>query len=152
MAQVGYFLSGVFLHGMYMLIYDGFKALLPNLSIFKPLAWLITALSVSFAWIFFRSESLQDAILISQKFLAPGSFSPGSLTAIHTPSIQYGNFSMLFILISTLFMFTIEKITNPLLTDLNSRRLTDLFIFVISVLAIIFYGVFHRTSFIYFQF
>jgi len=141
-----------FLHGLYVLLYDAFKKITGQFRVWRLLAWLLTFLAVSFALIFFRAPSLTDAITVIRKACDFESFDYQSLTAVNTPSIQYGNFTLLLILFTVLYMFIIEKFCNPILTDLNNRKLLDIFVFTSSILLIIFYGVFHKTSFIYFQF
>lgn len=146
------FLIWGFLHGLYVLIYDGFKRVIGSTKRHRVLSWVITAVAICFAWIFFRAPSLADALLVIQKASDLNGFTIDSINQVTTVSVQYGHFTMLFILLVTIYMFGIEKYSNPVLTNLNNRKVADIFIFTTSLLLIIFYGVFHKTSFIYFQF
>lgn len=146
------FLIWGFLHGLYVLIYDRFKRVIGSTKRHRVLSWVITAVAICFAWIFFRAPSLADALLVIQKASDLNGFTIDSINQVTTVSVQYGHFTMLFILLVTIYMFGIEKYSNPVLTNLNNRKVADIFIFTTSLLLIIFYGVFHKTSFIYFQF
>ena len=146
------FLIWGFLHGLYVLIYDRFKRVIGSTKRYRVLSWAITAVAICFAWIFFRAPSLADALLVIQKASDLNGFTIDSINQVTTVSVQYGHFTMLFILLVTIYMFGIEKYSNPVLTNLNNRKVADIFIFTTSLLLIIFYGVFHKTSFIYFQF
>ena len=141
-----------FLHGIYVLIYDGFKKLAGPLKVSAILSWMLTAVAIGFAWIFFRASSVDDALLVIRKGFDFHGLTIDSLTQVTTPSVQYGDFTMLFIFLVTAYMFAIEKYSNPVLTNLNNHKIADVSIFTSTILLIIFYGVFHKTSFIYFQF
>ncbi|MGC4036756.1 MAG: MBOAT family O-acyltransferase [Chitinophagaceae bacterium] len=140
------------LHGIYMLIYvfyvDNFKK--TKIPVF--VSYLLTMIAISFAWIFFRSSNLKNAISIIRKSFSFDQFSFQDLASLSTPTFQYGSFSMALIFTCSVLMFGVEKYTTPLLTNLNRNKIADVLLFTIIVLLIIFYGVFHKTSFIYFQF
>lgn len=140
------------LHGTYTWIYDRINKLTGKLKIHSVIGWLLTGLCVGFAWIFFRAGSLQNAVDVIQKSIDMNGITLQSLTAVKTRSVQFGNFTLFFISLTVLYMFITEKFTDPLLTRLNNKRIADILFFTINILAIIFYGVFHKTSFIYFQF
>ena len=140
------------LHGLYVVVYDSLTGLRNKIKLPRFFGWFIVVLLVSYAWIFFRAESFADSWLLIQESVNIKNFNPATLTSVKTPTIQYGNFSMLFIFTCFVYLFLVEWFTTPLLTNLNSKKWMDLFLFTSSLLAIIFYGVFHKTSFIYFQF
>ena len=136
------------LHGLYTLIYDGSKKYFTKVpGIFT---WLITVACVGFAWIFFRASSLANAMhVISQSIKLDD-----ILWNINVPgvSIEFGNFTLAFSLCMIAYMFMVEKFTSPKLYNLNAKKITDISLFSASVLLIIFFGVFQKSSFIYFQF
>jgi D-alanyl-lipoteichoic acid acyltransferase DltB (MBOAT superfamily) len=141
------------LHGTYVLISDTFSATFRKFKLPVIISYLLTGISVCFAWIFFRASSLQNAIeIITQGVQLNKNITLSSLTSIKTQSIMYGNFSLVFIFSSIIYMFFIEKLTDPLLLNISNKKWLDIALFSLSILGIIFYGVFHKTSFIYFQF
>jgi alginate O-acetyltransferase complex protein AlgI len=141
-----------FLHGIYTLIYDALKINFTSVRIPNSIAWFVTGICVGFAWIFFRASSIKNAIaLISQStHLKTASFS--NIVSLPGAGISLGNFTLVFSFCMIVYMFIIEKFTHPSLVDLNPKKITDLGIFVSSILLILFFGVFQKSSFIYFQF
>lgn len=139
------------LHGTYTLVYDNLKKYFTSIQIPNFFSWLITGICVGFAWIFFRATSLSVATDIILKSINLNTI---SFNDIKIPGIklEFGNFTMLFSLFMIAYMFIIEKYTTPKMFELNSKKLIDSGIFVSSVLLILFFGVFQKTSFIYFQF
>jgi hypothetical protein len=107
---------------------------------------------VGFAWIFFRAANLDDAWIMVSGSTHITSLDTEKLLNVKTDSILFGRVTLLFIALSLSYMFITEKMTNAVLTNLNTRKITDILIFTMTLLLIIFFGVFHRTSFIYFQF
>lgn len=136
------------LHGIYSMLYNGLKNYFTRLPRF--IAWLITSISVSFAWIFFRANDVNNAWQVILQ-----GFKPGDLTfnlAVPEVSIDFGNFTLAFSISMIIYMFLVEKFTSPKLYNLNHKKITDIGIFSATVLLIIFFGVFQKSSFIYFQF
>jgi D-alanyl-lipoteichoic acid acyltransferase DltB (MBOAT superfamily) len=136
------------MHGLYVLLYDLTCRLFPRINLPKFFGWLLTCFCVGFALIFFRAASIHNAADILIQSLHFKKISLNDLTSVGT----YGNFSMLIILIGITYMFVVEKYTDPKLYSLNNKPSIDIFVFVCSVWMIIFFGVFHKTTFIYFQF
>jgi D-alanyl-lipoteichoic acid acyltransferase DltB (MBOAT superfamily) len=139
------------LHGLYTLIYDGFKKY-TSLKIPDIIGWFITFICVCFAWIFFRAASLGNAAVIISQSMDLAGISFKDIIAVPGTKIEFGNFTLAFSFCMIVYMFVIEKITTPKLLDLNSNKIKDISIFVSSLLLIIFFGVFQKSSFIYFQF
>ena len=75
-----------FLHGLYVLIYDGFRKLSGSNKGFTILSWVLTAIAIGFAWIFFRASSVADAILVIKKGFEVQGMTFNSLTQVITPS------------------------------------------------------------------
>ncbi len=144
------FIAWGFLHGIYTLIYDGFKKYftgIPNL-----FAWLITFICTGFAWIFFRASTVSNAMTIISHGFKMNDVPLSNLLIIPGVKIEFGNFSLAFSLCMITYMFLVEKFTNPKMFDLNSKKITDACLFISMLLLILFFGIFQKSSFIYFQF
>ena len=141
-----------FLHGIYIVLADLFTFSFHKRLSTRILQFLVTGLCIEFAWIFFRANSLHAAKDIITGSVNFKNISLESIAAVSSPVMQYGNFSLALLGLFIFFMFFVERKTNPLLTNLNSRKLLDMLIFVVVIVLIVFYGVFHKTSFIYYQF
>ena len=137
------------LHGAYTLIYDNLKKYVSQVP--SLVSWVITGICVGFTWIFFRATSLPVAMDIIVKSVTLHNI---SFFNIMVPGVklEFGNFTMAFSLLMITYMFVIEKYTTPKMFELNSKKIIDTGIFAGSVLLILFFGVFQKTSFIYFQF
>ncbi len=140
------------LHGFYVVVYELLSPAVKKIKAAKGVRVLMTLFLISFAWIFFRASSLQNAADIITQTVHTSNLSFSHMALKQNSSFQIGNFSIAFVIACTLFMFCIEKITNPLLTNMNKNKSYDILFFTTTVLLIIFFGVFHKTSFIYFQF
>ena len=137
-----------FLHGTYTLVYDNLKKYFTKIP--GLLAWLITCTAVGFAWIFFRATSLNNASQIISQSIKLHDLSWS--IAVPGVTIEFGNFTLLFSLCMIAYMFIVEKFTVPKMSDLNSKKTIDTCLFSVTILLILFFGVFQKSSFIYFQF
>jgi alginate O-acetyltransferase complex protein AlgI len=146
------FIMWGFLHAVYTLIYDGLKKYFIPVRVPNLIAWLITFICVSFAWIFFRASSLSNAMEIISQSVNTDDISFRNILMVPGAKIEFGNFTLAFSFCMIAYMFVIEKFTTPKLFGLNSKKITDISIFVSVVLLILFFGVFQKSSFIYFQF
>ncbi|MGE5107860.1 MAG: MBOAT family O-acyltransferase [Sphingobacteriales bacterium] len=140
------------LHGVYLITYDFLSGITKQIRIWNVMGWLITGICVGFAWIFFRASSLENAFIIIRQSINLNNLNWRSISGLKTINTQYGNFTMLFIFACIGYMFVAEKFTTPLLLNLNEKKITDIAFFSINLLTIIFFGMFTKTSFIYFQF
>lgn len=140
------------LHGIYLIIYESFSNITKKIKGIRFISWLVTGICVGFAWIFFRAPSIETAFLIIQKSIHFKNISWSSVSGLKTINTQYGNFTLLFTFASIAYMFIAEKRTTPLLLNLNNKKITDLLFFSVTLLLIIFFGMFTKTNFIYFQF
>ncbi|MEP7165266.1 MAG: MBOAT family O-acyltransferase [Ferruginibacter sp.] len=137
-----------FLHGVFALIYDGSKKYFTKLP--GLIALMVTAACVGFAWIFFRAASISNAMEIISRGMNLNDLS--LRIAIPGVKIEFGNFTLALSVCMIAYMFIIEKFTTPKLFDLNSKKIIDTVMFSVTLLLIIFFGVFQKSSFIYFQF
>ena len=146
------FIAWGFLHGIYTLLYDGFKKYFTSIKVPSLIAWLITGICVGFAWIFFRARSLHEAIIMIVQSAKLRNFSFANILSIEMPGLQFGNFTLVLSFCMIAYMFIIEKYTTAKMTDLNGKKIKDISIFVSTILLILFFGIFQKSNFIYFQF
>ncbi len=109
------------------------------------LSFFTTFILINFAWIFFRSSSLNDAFLVIERiFTAQGTLYIGKL-----PSLIYSIFGI-GILVYTEFD---EELLNSRYTLLeNPLKPVRLFSYSFLIILILLFGVFDGGQFIYFQF
>ena len=137
-----------FIHGVCMIVErllygEKIKQIKDSLSIMNLLRMLMTFIIVTFAWIFFRAESLQDAILIIQKIFTS------------TGNIFMDKSTLLLAFVSLLLVvaYDITKEYNIKLHLLDSKNVFVRYITAIFMICyIIAFGVLNGGSFIYFQF
>ena len=146
------FIAWGILHGVYMIVSDFFSFPVRKTSITSIIRISITGAAIGFAWVFFRANSITEAIGILIQCVRPGPISFRNFDLLSSLSFFDDRILNLFFLASILFMFIVEKKTNPLLTNLNKNIFLDIFIFTSTILAIIFLGIFIKSSFIYYQF
>lgn len=140
------------LHGMYLIIYETLTPIINQIGKFKFINWLFTSLAVGFAWIFFRASSFSKAVTIIQKGVSFEKVNWNDISGLKTVNTQYGNFTLLLTFACISYMFFTEKFTTPSLINLNRKKYMDLLLFPANLLLIIFFGMFTKTNFIYFQF
>lgn len=137
-----------FIHGVCMIVErllygEKIKQIKDSLSIMNLLRMLMTFIIVTFAWIFFRAESLQDAILIIQKiFTSTGNIFMDKSTLL-----------LAFVSLLLVIAYDITKEYNIKLHLLDSKNVFVRYITAIFMICyIIAFGVLNGGSFIYFQF
>ena len=109
---------------------------------------VITFLLIDFAWIFFRSNSLGDAMLIITKiFTNPGKLYIGMGADITAPV-----YAALAILILVLVEFKREYFDHVFLFSQSNRATIKMAAYAFLVFVIMYLGVFDEGQFIYFQF
>lgn len=138
------FISWGLLHAFYLLGYNFYerhvKQKLPGF-----LSILLCFGFVSFAWIFFRSGSMQQACGIIQSI-------GHNYSGWQVEHISFGNFSLAISFVFILIMMLIEFYFTPRMEELNDRKSVDFIFLVLTVVTILFFGIFRNNSFIYFQF
>jgi D-alanyl-lipoteichoic acid acyltransferase DltB (MBOAT superfamily) len=143
--HASFFITGLLLFKNLKIKYENF--------IIKLLSILLINFLVAYSFVFFRNSSLHHAMEIisaSFKFTSPHHFS----LAINALNGQLGisHYSIDPILFFTAFMFWFERKTDPSLEKMNAFTWLDILWFVAMILSIIFWGVFTKETFIYFQF
>ncbi len=145
------------LHTVYILTYmfskNHIKFKFPESKILNLIYGLFTFGIVAFAWIFFRANNFADALLIIKHIFGLFHAEPFKLVVINLATKT--EFSITDIVISILMigLLLISELKLAVnLIDLNKKPVFDI-VFCTSILTlIIVFGVFHNTSFIYFQF
>jgi D-alanyl-lipoteichoic acid acyltransferase DltB (MBOAT superfamily) len=137
------------LHGIYILVGHLRRSRFPK-SVFNPVVEIIlTFLLASFAWIFFRSQNLQEAFTVIKRIFSP-----------NTPHVIDGEFDQRSVLV-----YSLAGIMTIMITDLmaeffpwkqtilhNRKDWIRLAAPVGLILIIVLFGVFDGGQFIYFQF
>jgi D-alanyl-lipoteichoic acid acyltransferase DltB (MBOAT superfamily) len=118
---------------------------------YKFSAWFLTFVFVCFAWIFFRATDLSSALgyirSIVENFNLPFDFRiPPSGT-----KLGFGMFSYLISIVAVSILFIFEYIVSPRFEERLSIK-KDVILCGSLVVFIIFFGVFQKSTFIYFQF
>jgi hypothetical protein len=111
---------------------------------------LITFALVSFAWIFFRAQSIYDALYIITHFT--NGYSPAELANIMPLKEIMLNVSFIFILMVVDFL---REYGNPLKKIMQRNlaiRWAVYYVIIFSIIVFGVYGVEEKSPFIYFQF
>lgn len=136
------------LHGLLMivekLIYgDKLKTITDRFSFINLMRIVLTFLLISFGWIFFRAESLEDALLIFNKI-----FTNHGALYIDTDSLLMG-----LIALALVFFYDLVKEYGLNVHLLSSRHFVVKYIAAVLLICyILLFGVLNGGSFIYFQF
>ena len=140
-----YVLWGI-LHGIASVVHYFFKASGRALPI--GLSWLLTFLFVNFAWIFFRAETVGDALAVSRSVV--GGNGLGSSLAAFEMAVA-GDAYLLFLWLSVgLGLVFFAKNSLWLLERFQSRKYELVFAVLLAILSL--YSMNHYSEFIYFQF
>lgn len=150
-----------FLHGFYLVFSISTHSLRQRLvrmlrldawpRLHRGLQWAITLHLVLFAWIFFRANSLDDAILILQQ-LTVIEFSVQELLRINV-EIGWGELGLAFASIVLLLMVDWLDSRQQIQPVVFARpRALRWIAYYALLLGILFFGVYNHTEFIYFQF
>jgi alginate O-acetyltransferase complex protein AlgI len=114
-------------------------------------SYIITFSAVCLAWIFFRANSVHDAVEIMMNIITFNISQPFQLTVEEGGGMfSLSSLTLSFILI--LFMFMIEKFFSADMTTIKRKPAWDMAFCTLILTVIISFGVFQKNSFIYFQF
>ena len=147
------FVAWGFLHGVYLIVAQATAPFLPHSARVPRLqAFLKTILTfalVTFAWIFFRANTLQDSWFIATHLLPLGS--------LDSFLLKVGGFSRAtapYLVLSIVAMFVVEWwIAHPSrVPRLWARPAFRALAYNACIYAIVFFGFFGHRDFIYFQF
>ena len=115
--------------------------------VFNMIRIITTFILVTFAWIFFRANSVVDALYVIKRIFS------SQWSGLQDEDV-FPKFSLILSLGLIIFLFWAERtfIDQLILTKLNEKKRANLF-FGVSILSmILLLGVFQKLSFIYFQF
>ena len=160
------FLIWGLLHGVYMVAYvaivalrDRHPKLVPQLP--SLLGWSITFALVTLAWVFFRAPTVIEAFAILEGIVlnAPRELVTG-LGSINANQIMLvlqapGNQPAFIGFVAAAFMFFMEFRKDDrqrLVPTLAANELVDFGLYFVLILAVLAFGEFGRSAFIYFQF
>lgn len=140
------------IHGVGLVIQKAVK--FPYIPLRSFLRILLTAIIVLIGWIFFRAESLSDALSILKKI---SDFSLFRMPKSDSQNLYYGEplwrFGSMFILLVVLFIIDyISLFHKRLFSFMLHHPIYVWSFFAILTLSIIIFGVFKQNEFIYFQF
>lgn len=111
--------------------------------------WFFTFLLVSLAWVFFRANSVAEAVQI----LAGIADWHGTLAwRVESGVSVFSSLSLLISLIAIGFMLIVEWFYTPEMTELKHRPVIDLSFATICLVVMLTWGTFNKSMFIYFQF
>ena len=113
-------------------------------------ASLTTCALVCFAWIFFRAKSVGDALYVATHFFRPGGFHWRDLLAVGMPAFEL-QITVLAIAVLFLVEFLQTRPSPWLIRSWESRRVRWP-VYCAAFYSLVFFGVFDRIEFIYFQF
>ncbi|MCR8560184.1 MBOAT family protein [Mucilaginibacter sp. BJC16-A38] len=130
------------IHGCLLVGYQIFKKLKWNLKGYRWLKWLITFNLVSLAWVFFRANSVSDAMVILSRIFSSGQLAYSAGDILPLKGVYY-----CVILIAGLIW--LEWSLRGVSTFKTSKKV---FIALALGLACYLLGVFNEAQFIYFQF
>jgi D-alanyl-lipoteichoic acid acyltransferase DltB (MBOAT superfamily) len=145
------------LHAFYILLYMYLKSKIKRNKKSNRLLNLgyiaFTFFIVSFAWIFFRANSLSDAFLIVNHIFTLHAVQPFHLVVTNSKDLsEFGIFSTVFSLSLIAVLFFLETRLSSNLLNYNKKPLLDIAFCTVILFLIIMLGVFNNNSFIYFQF
>lgn len=143
------------LHAIYIVIYNLSKKFLPSLpstSFIRFSSWLLNLFAVMLAWIFFRSNSMESAMMMIKSIFTLNDLHAFSTVVSVNQFMEFGPSSAIISVVMCLITFLCERKFDPMLSGFNSRAKTDMLFLSGVLLMILLFGVFNNSSFIYFQF
>lgn len=129
------------IHGCLLVIYQLFKKSRIGVRGFTWFKWLITFNSVCLAWVFFRADTLSDAVYILNKIFQ-SDFIYSADNVMLPREIYYCIFIIIILVIGERYLNSITKFSNY----------KKVFFTVILFFMCYFLGIFNESQFIYFQF
>lgn len=145
------------LHTCYILIYmiskQYFKLNMPKFYFSNTLSIIFTFILVSFAWIFFRSNNLNDAMILIKNICTLNNTHEFKFSVTDMKSLtEFGLISSVISIVMIIIMFVFEYNFTSRLNELIFKPKIDAIVCTLILVIIVFLGVFYNNSFIYFQF
>lgn len=117
---------------------------------------LLTFVLVSFAWIFFRANSVEDALLIIKTIFSAQGITDNAGWNFSTLGLSTVNLWIAFFSVAIFIIFECVNLNRDLLKELNNQPLVfRWFVYLMLIFSVIlfgFFGVYKPESFIYAQF
>lgn len=107
---------------------------------------------VTWAWVFFRADSIAQALQITQHIATFDTQLPLMLAIKDARQVEFGTISYVIALSAVAFMFWVEWWQPAKQTALDNSPFADVAFNLLVLVSIITFGVFYQNSFIYFQF
>ncbi|MEP6615394.1 MAG: MBOAT family O-acyltransferase [Ginsengibacter sp.] len=137
----------------YMLFHRYSKLKIRKNKALDILSMVFTFFLVTFAWIFFRANSIHDAFLIVHNIFTLYDPHPFQWVVVDMKNLsEFGLTSIMIGCIMTVIMFIMEKILPPRLQSLDDKPVINILFCTMFLSLIILLGIFTKQSFIYFQF
>ena len=125
---------------------------MPNF-LYQKLSMVLTFIVLCFIWIFFRAQTIGDALLIVKHIFTLYHNVPFKMVVRNTiNSSEFGISSIIISVSMIVFMMLSEFRMKVDLFNLNYVPVADILYCTFVLYLIIILGVFHNSSFIYFQF
>jgi D-alanyl-lipoteichoic acid acyltransferase DltB (MBOAT superfamily) len=143
------------LHAIYIVIYNLSKKFLPSLpstSFIRFSSWLLNLFAVMLAWIFFRANSMESAMMMIKSIFTLNDLHAFSTVVSVNQFMEFGPSSAIISVAMCFITFLCERKFDPMLSGFNNRAKTDMLFLSGVLLMILLFGVFNNSSFIYFQF
>jgi D-alanyl-lipoteichoic acid acyltransferase DltB (MBOAT superfamily) len=139
-----------FLHGLFLIIESQLKKVKLFTSPARLIKWLVTFACVMLTWIFFRATSMSNAMIIFSKIF---SINTENISIALSEVSKFGNVKFIIIcFIAFVFIIVDKRLTNLVNSEFSLSLNKNLFIFASLLAAILIFGYYGETQFIYFQF
>ncbi|CAN5269130.1 MBOAT family protein [soil metagenome] len=130
------------IHGVLLIIFLTLKKLKINIRGYSFLKWFITFNLVCLAWIFFRANTVSDAVYILEKIMSVKGFTYTAGSIMVFNEIVYCIIIILCLLFGEWYLRASSQFSNAKKISIAASL----------IIACYFLGIFNETQFIYFQF
>jgi alginate O-acetyltransferase complex protein AlgI len=123
-----------------------------NKQVYSAMSIFLTFSFVCLTWVFFRSSSVQEAMLIYKKIFFMDTSIAFNPVVMTNALVEFGITSFFIAAAMIMLLFLLETRISYTLYEFNDRPVSDIVISSGLLICVIVLGVFHHNSFIYFQF
>lgn len=148
------FVSWGAIHGVFLILEFSWKQKSTTNTMVNLFRWVITFSIICFGWVFFRANSIQDALYILESMFDFSNYSLNQISLYLVPVDKSTVYSIDLFLAYLLvgFLFIIEFIFTRRLNFQSMNFGMKLASYTLAVVMIYMMGVFDNNAFIYFQF
>ena len=137
----------------FLLYHQYSKVKFPKTRMANIISIICTFFLVTFAWIFFRANTIHDAFAIVNNIFSLHQSRPFQWVIMDAGNLaEFGLTSIVIGSLMTIIMFYVEKILPPRLQSLNDKPVINIAFCTFFLSLVILLGIFSKQSFIYFQF